>query len=138
MKVHKKLPSNALLDQIRNDVMKMMSKRRNTGKSFIAIRTPKNEAKLKAHIDEGLTWMVIKSDAHVCEVEGGESSHSANLEAKTCTCQRWRVYGFQCVHAFASITMRPPGRPPANRHLSSYEKPPRIAMRCSNCCEIGH
>ncbi|KAI3908801.1 hypothetical protein MKW98_029351 [Papaver atlanticum] len=33
---------------------------------------------------------------------------------------------------------RPPGRPPANRHLSHYEKPPRRAMRFGNCCEIGH
>ncbi|XP_026458758.1 uncharacterized protein LOC113359317 [Papaver somniferum] len=30
MKVHKKLPANALLDQIRKDVMRMMSERRNT------------------------------------------------------------------------------------------------------------
>ncbi|KAI3908802.1 hypothetical protein MKW98_029352 [Papaver atlanticum] len=59
MKVHKKLPANSLLDQIRKDVMRMMSERRNTGKSFITILTPKNEAKMKALIDEGLTWLVI-------------------------------------------------------------------------------
>ncbi|XP_026437118.1 uncharacterized protein LOC113335213 [Papaver somniferum] len=82
-----------------------MSERRNTGKSFITLLTRKNETKMKALIDEGLTWMVIQSDTHVYEVEGGESSHSFNLEARTCTCLRWRVYGFPCAYAFASITM---------------------------------
>lgn len=27
-----------------------------------------------------------------------------DLERKTCTCQRWRVYGFPCSHATAAIT----------------------------------
>lgn len=30
-------------------------------------------------------------------------SHMVDLHRKTCTCQRWRVYGFPCSHAIAAI-----------------------------------
>ncbi|XP_026459334.1 uncharacterized protein LOC113359995 [Papaver somniferum] len=64
--------------------------------------TPEYEEKLVALQDEGLAWEVLVASPTVFEVIS-ERSHVVDLEHETCTCQRWRVYGFPCAHALAAI-----------------------------------
>ncbi|XP_026429519.1 ETHYLENE INSENSITIVE 3-like 5 protein [Papaver somniferum] len=51
MKVHKKLPANALLDQIRKDVMRMMSERRNTEIHSLSMMESFSEEEYSTSID---------------------------------------------------------------------------------------
>ncbi|KAI3951161.1 hypothetical protein MKW98_028565 [Papaver atlanticum] len=100
--VHKKMPASALLDQIRRKVMTMMADCRHDSANMMTPLTPEYEEKLAALQDEGLAWQVLVSSPTVFEVFS-ESTHRVDLEHMTCTCQRWRVYGFPCAHALAAI-----------------------------------
>ncbi|XP_026450763.1 uncharacterized protein LOC113350873 [Papaver somniferum] len=100
--VHKKMPASALLDQIRRKIMVMMADRREICANMMTPLTPEYEEKLEALQDEGLSWELLVASATVFEVFS-ESTHMMDLEHQTCTCQRWRVYGFPCAHALAAI-----------------------------------
>ncbi|XP_026460335.1 uncharacterized protein LOC113361242 [Papaver somniferum] len=100
--VDKKMPASALLDQIRRKIMGLMAERREIGANMMTLLTPEYEEKLAALQDEGLAWEVLVASPTVFEVLS-ERSHMVDLEHESCTCQRWRVYGFSCAHALASI-----------------------------------
>ncbi|XP_026416779.1 uncharacterized protein LOC113312237 [Papaver somniferum] len=67
--------------------------------------TPTYEALLKEHIQIGRVWNVTRSSAYEYEIHLPRS-HTVDLLNKTCTCQRWRVYGFPCSHATLSISAK--------------------------------
>ncbi|KAI3832916.1 hypothetical protein MKW98_025800, partial [Papaver atlanticum] len=50
-------------------------------------------------------WNVTESGNNIYEVHS-PSSHAVDLMQMTCTCQRWKVFGFPCAHATATITMK--------------------------------
>lgn len=82
--------------------MCLMAERREIGANMMTPLTPEYEEKLVALQDEGLAWEVLVASPTVFEVIS-ERSHMVDLEHETCTCQRWRVYGFPCHHALAAI-----------------------------------
>ncbi|XP_026429039.1 uncharacterized protein LOC113325007 [Papaver somniferum] len=102
IKVHKKMPAFALLDQIRMKNMRIMAKRRVIDDAMMTPLTPEYEGRLESLQDEGLAWKVIVSSPTVFEVLS-ERTHRVDLEHSTCTCQRWSVKGFPCAHALAAI-----------------------------------
>ncbi|MCL7025441.1 hypothetical protein MKW94_018961, partial [Papaver nudicaule] len=101
--VHKKMPASAFLDQVRMKVMVMMFDNREVGALMKTPLTTLYEEKLQSLSDEGLAWPVNRASTTIYEVLSDESSHTVNLENRTCTCQRWRVYGFPCSHALAAM-----------------------------------
>ncbi|XP_026377975.1 uncharacterized protein LOC113272339 [Papaver somniferum] len=99
----KKFPAFVLLDAIHLKVMEKMSERRILGlETFNTRLTPEYEALLKENIDIGRTWTVVQSMERLYEVRSS-GAHFVDLLQKTCTCHRWRVNGFPCAHACASI-----------------------------------
>ncbi|XP_026417134.1 uncharacterized protein LOC113312609 [Papaver somniferum] len=111
------------------------------------------------YVDIGRPWNVTESGNYIYEVHS-PGSHVVDLMQMTCTCQRWKMFGFPCDHATAAITCkgaeilmpevyepedrvlpgipRPaPGRPPKKRICNVYEKE-RSPMKCSNCKKIGN
>lgn len=52
------------------------------------------------HICTAFKLFVLKSFLRICR------SHTVDLLNKTCTCQRWRVYGFPCSHATTAISAK--------------------------------
>ncbi|XP_026417130.1 uncharacterized protein LOC113312605 [Papaver somniferum] len=78
----KKLPSFALLDAI--------------------WLTPVYEDILNENINIGRTWTIVESMERLYEVRSPRT-HSVDLLEITCTCHGWKVNGFPCAHACASI-----------------------------------
>ncbi|XP_026383641.1 uncharacterized protein LOC113279151 [Papaver somniferum] len=76
------LPPAALVDEMRIKIMRMSAERRELGRP----------------------WDVTESGNGIYEVHS-PSSHVVDLMQMTCTCQRWKVFGFPCAHATAAITM---------------------------------
>ncbi|XP_026450823.1 uncharacterized protein LOC113350940 [Papaver somniferum] len=102
----KRLPSCALIDMIRLRVMELMNERREMSLLMDPEKlTPTYEALLKEHIQIGRAWNVTQSYAYEYEIHSPRS-HTVDLLNKTCTCQRWRVYGFPCSHATTSISAK--------------------------------
>ncbi|XP_026459222.1 uncharacterized protein LOC113359865 [Papaver somniferum] len=156
--VQKKMHASDLLDQIRKKIMCLMAERREIGANMMTPLTPEYEEKLAALQDEGLAWEVLVSSPTVFEVFS-ERSHMVDLEQQTCTCQRWRVYGFpktylHCIQPIPNynkpvdidedntinppIVKKQPGRPPGKRIISKHEKKVKRKVHCSNCKEAGH
>ncbi|XP_026419563.1 uncharacterized protein LOC113315508 [Papaver somniferum] len=153
------LPPASPVDEIRIKIMRMSSERRELGRTYHDSLTPIYKALLKSHVDIILPWNVTESGNGIYEVHS-PSSHVVDLMHMTCTCQRWKVFGFPCSHTTAAITMNgteilrpeayepeekvlpgiprpPPGRPPKKRIRNAYEKE-RRPMKCSNCKKIGN
>ncbi|XP_026458450.1 protein FAR1-RELATED SEQUENCE 6-like [Papaver somniferum] len=102
----KRLPACALVDMIRLRVMELMNERREMSLLMDPEKlTPTYEALLKEHIQIGRVWNVTQSSAYEYEIHSPRS-HTVDLLNKTCTCQRWRVYGFPCSHATATISAK--------------------------------
>lgn len=100
----KKLPACAFVDSIRIRMMEMMSERREESLLMDPeLLTPTYQALLEIHIQIGRPWKVSQSAANRYEVHSPRS-HMVDIERKTCTFQRWRVYGFPCSRATAAIT----------------------------------
>ncbi|XP_026428294.1 uncharacterized protein LOC113324186 [Papaver somniferum] len=157
--VAKDLPPAALVDDIRIKIMRMSAERRELGRNYSDSLTPIYKALLKSHVDIGSPWSVTESGNGIYEVHS-PSSHVVDLMHMTCNFQRWKVFGFPCSHATATITMSgiemlrpeayepeervlpgilrpPPRRPPKKRICGAYEKE-RRHMKCSNCKKIGN
>ncbi|KAI3894451.1 hypothetical protein MKW92_017639 [Papaver armeniacum] len=82
----------------------MSSERRELGRTYQDSLTPIYKALLKSHVDIGRPWNVTESGNGIYEVHS-PSSYDVDLMRMTCTCQRWKVFGFPCAHATAAITM---------------------------------
>ncbi|XP_026410219.1 uncharacterized protein LOC113305387 [Papaver somniferum] len=130
----KRLPACALVDMIRCSfcsihwlrVMDLMNERREMSLLMDPEKlTPTYEALLKEHIQIGRVWNVTQSSAYEYEIHSPMlhictafklfvlksflrtcRSHTVDLLNKTCTGQRWRVYGFPCSHATTSISAK--------------------------------
>ncbi|XP_026458395.1 uncharacterized protein LOC113358892 [Papaver somniferum] len=102
--VAKDLPPSALVDELRIKIMRMSSKRRELGRTYQDSLTPIYKDLMKSDFDVGRPWNVTESGNGIYEVHS-PSSHVVDLMQITCTCQRWKVFGFPCAHATASITM---------------------------------
>ncbi|MCL7021555.1 hypothetical protein MKW94_001572, partial [Papaver nudicaule] len=88
--VHKKMPASVFLDQVRiMKVMVMMFDNRELGALMKIPLTTLYEEKLQSLSDEGLAWPVNRASTTIYEVLSDESSHTVNLENRTCTCQRY-------------------------------------------------
>lgn len=73
--------------------MELMAKRREVGAKMKTPLTTDYEATLKSLQDEGLAWPVNVASTTVFEVRS-ESTHSVDLEHRTCTCQRFVCFSF--------------------------------------------
>ncbi|XP_026416015.1 uncharacterized protein LOC113311390 [Papaver somniferum] len=102
----KRLPACALVDMIRLRVLELMNERREMSLLMDPDKlTPTYEALLKENIQIGRVWNVTQSSAYEYEIHSPRS-HTVDLLNKTCTCQRWRVYGFPCSHATTAISSK--------------------------------
>ncbi|XP_026435818.1 uncharacterized protein LOC113333606 [Papaver somniferum] len=102
--VAKDLPPAALVDEIRIKIMRMNAERRELGRNYSDSLTPIYKSLLNSHVDIGRPWSVTESGNGIYEVHS-PSSYIVDLMHMTCTFQRWKVFGFPCVHATAAITM---------------------------------
>ncbi|XP_026410019.1 uncharacterized protein LOC113305134 [Papaver somniferum] len=84
--VHKKMPASALLNQIGKKIMCLMAKHREIGANTMTPLTPEYEENLEDIQDEGC--VTCSYNRHMC-----------NWKIHI----MWRVYGFSCAHALASI-----------------------------------
>ncbi|XP_026436681.1 uncharacterized protein LOC113334705 [Papaver somniferum] len=81
----------------------MNSKRRVEGlENFNTRLTPVYEDLLNENINISRTWIVVESMERLYEFRSPHT-HSVDLLERTCTCYRWQVNGFPCVHACVSI-----------------------------------
>ncbi|XP_026428391.1 uncharacterized protein LOC113324284 [Papaver somniferum] len=155
----KKLLACPLVDTIRRRIMELMSKRREEILLMDPEKlTPTYQAFLEEHIQMGRVWNVSQYDHNIFEVHSPRS-HFVDLDRMTCTCQRWRVYGFPCSHATAAISTypnydrpeeyteedtilppnprAPPGRPKGIRIKSARELSKK-SVTCSKCHKKTH
>ncbi|XP_026411218.1 uncharacterized protein LOC113306504 [Papaver somniferum] len=98
------LPPAALVDETRIKIMRMSAERREFGRNYSDSLTLIYKALLKSHVDIGRPWSVTESGNGIYEVHS-PSSHVVDMMHMTCTCQRWKVFGFPYAHATADITM---------------------------------
>ncbi|XP_026458840.1 uncharacterized protein LOC113359417 [Papaver somniferum] len=100
----KRLPAWALVDMIGLRIMELMNEHRELSVLMDPeLLTPTYQALLKEHIQISRVWNVTQSSGYVYEIHSPRS-HTVALLSKTCTCQRWRVYGFPCSHAATTIS----------------------------------
>ncbi|XP_026420041.1 uncharacterized protein LOC113316022 [Papaver somniferum] len=99
------LPPASLVDELKVKIMRMSSEKRELGRTYLDSLTPIYKSLLKSHVDICLSWNVTESGNDIYEVHS-PSSHDVDLMQMTCTCQRWKVFGFPCAHATAAITMK--------------------------------
>ncbi|XP_026410753.1 uncharacterized protein LOC113305976 [Papaver somniferum] len=98
------LPPATLVDEIRINITRMSAERRELDRNYSDSLTPIYKALLKSHVDIGRPWSVTESGNGIYEVHSPRS-HDVDMMHMTCTCQRWKVFGFPCAHAAAAITM---------------------------------
>ncbi|KAF9621123.1 hypothetical protein IFM89_016617, partial [Coptis chinensis] len=97
------LPITSMLDEIRKKMMNMATERRKDSKGWATILCPQMELKLTERIDKARSLDVIRSDDYVFQVISKNSEYRVDLISRYCTCNNWKIDGFPCIHAIASI-----------------------------------
>ncbi|XP_026452164.1 uncharacterized protein LOC113352569 [Papaver somniferum] len=133
IKVHKKMPAFALLDQIRMKVMKKMAKHRAIGDSMMTPLTPEYEKRLESLEDEGLSWQVA--------LYGFSCAHALADIRKI---KREAIdFISPPVDIDEDNTINPPiiktqpGRPQGKKIIIKGEMKPKRKVHCRNCKEAG-
>ncbi|WVZ56439.1 hypothetical protein U9M48_006970 [Paspalum notatum var. saurae] len=108
VKHDKSLPVIELMDKIRQKIMEKLFQRRN-----LALKL---NSKVRPHIVKDLTaksrglvgYSIHKNIGHTTEISGVYKDltpwrHAVNLEARTCTCNKWQMTGLPCTYAISLI-----------------------------------
>lgn len=91
-----------IVDMIRCKIMEIIYTRRQSSNTWREILTPSTNKKVQEEIVKARDLDVICSTSKVFEVRD-DSVHVVNVETWECTCRRWQVTGFPCVHALAVL-----------------------------------
>ncbi|KAI3921238.1 hypothetical protein MKW92_037734 [Papaver armeniacum] len=94
LKDEKRMPVSALVNTIRMKLMELIHKRHKISETMTSRLTPDYENKLKELTDEGNSWILFRSLVIL-----------SIWRLFTCSCNRWKVYGFPCSHAIQCILL---------------------------------
>ncbi|XP_012841176.1 PREDICTED: uncharacterized protein LOC105961490 [Erythranthe guttata] len=95
---YRDLPVMTMIDTIRSELMKKMTSRRDKSSKWSTICCPKYEKSLRELELECRTQKAEKAADGINEVLS-DPSMVVDLLQKTCTCRKWQILGFPCVHA---------------------------------------
>ncbi|XP_058214882.1 uncharacterized protein LOC131326208 [Rhododendron vialii] len=98
----RKLPVLKCVDTIRVQIMTQMCERKQLSRKLNSVLCPEYDAKLREFFNKGRTWTVFGSSDEVFEVSSLPAV-VVDIRNRTCTCCRWQLYGFPCVHAFTAL-----------------------------------
>ncbi|XP_028081905.1 uncharacterized protein LOC114283284 [Camellia sinensis] len=96
------LPITQLVDSIRVNIMRQMTKRRIKAQAWPGVICPKMEARLVKAYNKGRSWLVSQSTDNVYEVHSFPSV-MVDVGKRTCSCFKWQINGFPCSHAVVAI-----------------------------------
>ncbi|KAG5533007.1 hypothetical protein RHGRI_027296 [Rhododendron griersonianum] len=96
------LPICELVDKIRVLIMEQMCNRRLLSNKLSSYVCPVMEKKLVDHFNKGRTWHVAAANDDIFEVFS-QPTVVVDLKKRTCTCCRWQIHLFPCVHAVTVI-----------------------------------
>ncbi|XP_012833979.1 PREDICTED: uncharacterized protein LOC105954835 [Erythranthe guttata] len=95
---YRDLPVMTMIDTIRSELMKWMTSKRDKSSKWSTICCPNYEKSLGDLELECRTWKAEKAANGIYEVLS-DPSMVVDLSRKTCTCRKWQILGFPCVHA---------------------------------------
>ncbi|KAH7861768.1 hypothetical protein Vadar_030594 [Vaccinium darrowii] len=98
----RKMPILQCVDEIRVQIMRQMYERKWLSRKWCSVVCPEMDLLLKNRFDKRKTWHVYGSNDEVFEV----SSFPAvvvDIRNKSCTCCRWDIHSFPCVHAVTAL-----------------------------------
>ncbi|XP_058194215.1 uncharacterized protein LOC131310955 [Rhododendron vialii] len=96
------LPILNAIDTIRVKLMEQMCDRRQQSWKWNGIVCPEMDKKLVTSFNKGRSWTVAKASEDVFEVFSLPTV-VVDVQRRTCTCCRWQLNGFPCVHAVTAI-----------------------------------
>ncbi|XP_039114636.1 uncharacterized protein LOC120249979 [Dioscorea cayenensis subsp. rotundata] len=96
------LPVTNMVDSIRFKLMGMLCHRREQSQRWERRICPVIHRKIEELVEESRNLLVGRSDGDHFEVVD-QKNYCISLNARTCSCRRWQVYGIPCKHACAAI-----------------------------------
>ncbi|KAG5532375.1 hypothetical protein RHGRI_026866 [Rhododendron griersonianum] len=109
------LPICDLVDKVRVLLMEQMCERKQLSSKWNSSVCPVMDKKLIARFDKGRTWHVAAASDDIFEVYSLPTV-VVDLKRMTCTCCRWELHCFPCVHAVTVIQK-------TERQLCNYINP---------------
>lgn len=98
------LPITAMIDKIRQKIMKMFSDRRDDSARWTTRLCPLKEKLLAKRLEDGASWIGIKVQNLKWEILD-DVSYIVNLVDQTCTCNKWKIEGFPCAHSLRAMKL---------------------------------
>ncbi|XP_039118051.1 uncharacterized protein LOC120253919 [Dioscorea cayenensis subsp. rotundata] len=96
------LPVINMLDSIRFKLMGMLCHRHKQSHRWERHLCPVIHRKIEELVEESRNLLVFRSDGDHFEVVD-QKNYCTSLNARTCSCHRWKVYAIPCKHACAAI-----------------------------------
>ncbi|XP_039138747.1 uncharacterized protein LOC120276076 [Dioscorea cayenensis subsp. rotundata] len=96
------LPVTNMVDSIRFKLMGMLCHRCEQSQRWERRLCPVIHRKIEELVEESRNLLVGHSDGDHFEVVD-QKNYCISLNARTCSCHRWQVYGIPCKHACAAI-----------------------------------
>ncbi|KAH7859388.1 hypothetical protein Vadar_000470 [Vaccinium darrowii] len=96
------LPILSAIDKIRIQLMTQMCDRRQKSTKMNGIVCPEMDARLVEAFSKGKVWTVAQSSEEVFEVFSLPTV-VVDLQNQRCTCSRWQINSFPCMHAITAI-----------------------------------
>ncbi|KAH7860114.1 hypothetical protein Vadar_009518 [Vaccinium darrowii] len=96
------LPILSAIDKIRIQLMTQMCDRRQKSTKMNGIVCPEMDARLVEAFSKGKVWTVAQSSEEVFEVFSLPMV-VVDLQNQRCTCSRWQINSFPCMHAITAI-----------------------------------
>ncbi|KAG5531570.1 hypothetical protein RHGRI_026247 [Rhododendron griersonianum] len=109
------LPICDLVDKVRVLLMEQMCERKQLSSKWNSSVCPVMDKKLVDRFDKGRTWHVAAANDDIFEVYSLPTV-VVDLKRMTCTCCRWELHCFPCVHAVTVIQK-------TKRQLCNYINP---------------
>ncbi|KAI3854897.1 hypothetical protein MKW92_008236 [Papaver armeniacum] len=104
VKDEKRMPVSALVNTIRMKLMELIHKRHKISETMTSRLTSDYENKLKELTDEGNSWIVIPAGI-LCLKLLRDHRYLCQFGDFSCSCNRWKVYGFPCSHDIQCILL---------------------------------
>lgn len=96
------LPILSAIDKIRIQLMTQMCVRRQKSTKMNGIVCPEMDGRLVEAFSKGKVWTVAQSSEEVFEVFSLPTV-VVDLQNQRCTCSRWQINSFPCMHAITAI-----------------------------------
>ena len=101
----RELPIMAMLERIRQQLMKWFTERRGKEVETQGLLVSKIALEIKSLTTRARRYRYLQSTDTTYEVQSAETlrEYLVNLETRSCSCRLWQSYGYPCGHALSII-----------------------------------